>query len=174
MEGEHHGFSVSRRQSRQEIEAAASEEAAGAPEILNTRAVDVIHRVSNKLSGRDFLPTQTLDVPTQVDRLIQQATSLENLCQCYVGWYVVVHVIMISNDTYQKFIVLSFQVCILVNVKFSIAWAQTVVFARTCFEAFAFFYYYYFWLWSPIPFVYIKQSIYTLCLLCEHFNMESY
>jgi serine/threonine-protein kinase mTOR len=80
MEGEHHGFSVSRRQSRQ---------AAGAPEILNTRAVDVIHRVSNKLSGRDFLPTQTLDVPTQVDRLIQQATSLENLCQCYVGWYVV-------------------------------------------------------------------------------------
>jgi len=95
MEGEHHGFSVSRRQSRQEIEAAASEEAAGAPEILNTRAVDVIHRVSNKLSGRDFLPTQTLDVPTQVDRLIQQATSLENLCQCYVGWYVVVYAIMI-------------------------------------------------------------------------------
>jgi FKBP12-rapamycin complex-associated protein len=95
MEGEHHGFSVSRRQSRQEIEAAASEEAAGAPEILNTRAVDVIHRVSNKLSGRDFLPTQTLDVPTQVDRLIQQATSLENLCQCYVGWYVVAYAMLL-------------------------------------------------------------------------------
>ncbi|CAO3668466.1 unnamed protein product [Umbelopsis vinacea] len=86
MEGEHRNFSVSRRQSRQELDAAASEEAAGAPEVLNTRAVDVIHRVSNKLSGKDFLPTQTLDVPTQVDKLIKQATSLENLCQCYVGW----------------------------------------------------------------------------------------
>jgi FKBP12-rapamycin complex-associated protein len=56
------------------------------PEMLNTRAVAVVTRVSNKLTGRDFNPRVTLDVPTQVDKLIQQATSLENLCQCYVGW----------------------------------------------------------------------------------------
>jgi FKBP12-rapamycin complex-associated protein len=54
--------------------------------MLNTRAVAVVTRVSNKLTGRDFNPRVTLDVPTQVDKLIQQATSLENLCQCYVGW----------------------------------------------------------------------------------------
>ena len=56
--------------------------------MLNTRAVAVVNRVSNKLTGRDFNPRDTLDVPTQVDKLIQQATSLENLCQCYIGWYV--------------------------------------------------------------------------------------
>jgi phosphatidylinositol kinase/protein kinase (PI-3 family) len=58
------------------------------PELLNSRAVAVVNRVSNKLTGRDFNPRVTLDVPTQVEKLIQQATSLENLCQCYVGWYV--------------------------------------------------------------------------------------
>ncbi|KAJ3362692.1 phosphatidylinositol kinase- protein kinase tor1 [Allomyces javanicus] len=56
------------------------------PEALNARAVQVVHRVSNKLTGRDFKPNQVLDVPQQVDKLIQQATSLENLCLCYVGW----------------------------------------------------------------------------------------
>ena len=29
-------------------------------------------------------------MPSQVDRLIGQAMSVENLCQCYVGWYVAV------------------------------------------------------------------------------------
>jgi len=38
-------------------------------------------------TGRDFKPNEVLDVPDQVERLIQQATSIENLCQCYVGWY---------------------------------------------------------------------------------------
>ncbi|KNE54071.1 hypothetical protein AMAG_17616 [Allomyces macrogynus ATCC 38327] len=56
------------------------------PEALNARAVQVVHRVSNKLTGRDFKPNQVLDVPQQVDKLIQQATSLENLCLCYIGW----------------------------------------------------------------------------------------
>ncbi|KAI9143717.1 armadillo-type protein [Paraphysoderma sedebokerense] len=56
------------------------------PEALNSRAVNVINRVSNKLTGRDFKPNSVLDVPQQVDRLILQATSLENLCQCYIGW----------------------------------------------------------------------------------------
>lgn len=56
------------------------------PEALNARAVAVIQRVQNKLTGRDFRPNQVLDVPLQVQRLIVQATSLENLCQCYIGW----------------------------------------------------------------------------------------
>jgi FKBP12-rapamycin complex-associated protein len=56
------------------------------PEILNTRAVSVIERVSNKLTGRDFDPNEVLDTSTQVNNLIEQAVSLENLCQCFVGW----------------------------------------------------------------------------------------
>ncbi|KAG1057434.1 hypothetical protein G6F43_000742 [Rhizopus delemar] len=81
----HRNFSVSRRLNRIEVEAVANENTQG-PELLNSRAVAVVNRVSNKLTGRDFNPRVTLDVPTQVDRLILQATSLENLCQCYVGW----------------------------------------------------------------------------------------
>jgi FKBP12-rapamycin complex-associated protein len=49
------------------------------------RAVHVINRVSKKLTGRDF-GNKTLDIPEQVQRLINQATSHENLCQCYIGW----------------------------------------------------------------------------------------
>ncbi|KAI9225912.1 MAG: phosphatidylinositol kinase Tor2 [Piptocephalis tieghemiana] len=52
----------------------------------NQRAVQVITRVSNKLTGRDFKPNVTLDVPAQVDKLILEARSIENLCQCYIGW----------------------------------------------------------------------------------------
>ena len=54
-------------------------------EALNERAVAVIARVQAKLSGRDF-PGETLTVPEQVERLVQQATSHENLSQCYIGW----------------------------------------------------------------------------------------
>eukprot|EP01105_Mastigella_eilhardi_P021948 TRINITY_DN5365_c0_g1_i1.p1 TRINITY_DN5365_c0_g1~~TRINITY_DN5365_c0_g1_i1.p1 ORF type:complete len:2426 (-),score=601.66 TRINITY_DN5365_c0_g1_i1:7080-14204(-) len=53
-------------------------------EVTNQRAVSVIKRVSQKLTGRDF--GEVLDVPSQVDKLIKQATSHENLCQCYIGW----------------------------------------------------------------------------------------
>jgi len=38
------------------------------------------------LLGRDFKPN-VLTVEEQVDKLILQATSLENLCQCFSGWY---------------------------------------------------------------------------------------
>ncbi|KAG0181763.1 phosphatidylinositol kinase- protein kinase tor1 [Apophysomyces sp. BC1034] len=81
----HRNFSVSRRVNRIEVEAVANENPQG-PEVLNTRAVAVVNRVSNKLTGRDFNPRVTLDVPTQVEKLIDQAMSLENLCQCYIGW----------------------------------------------------------------------------------------
>lgn len=55
-------------------------------EIQNARAVEVLDRVSQKLTGRDFKPGEELDVLTQVDKLIVEATKLENLCQHYIGW----------------------------------------------------------------------------------------
>ena len=73
-------------------------------EVRNERALSVYNRVQNKLTGlssivfcliwltkdkpgRDFNPDVALDVPSQVSKLISQATSLENLCQCFSGWY---------------------------------------------------------------------------------------
>jgi FKBP12-rapamycin complex-associated protein len=54
---------------------------------LNERAITIIDRISNKLTGKDFSPRQTLDVQQQVQRLIKQATDVENLAQAYIGWY---------------------------------------------------------------------------------------
>mgnify|MGYP002841614635 CR=1 FL=1 len=54
------------------------------PEALNERAVRVIRRVHNKLTGREF--GEELTVAQQVQCLIEQATSHQNLCQCFVGW----------------------------------------------------------------------------------------
>ncbi|KAL9117635.1 MAG: hypothetical protein Q9187_005823 [Circinaria calcarea] len=55
-------------------------------EIQNARAVQVLARVKEKLTGRDFRPDNELDVEQQVAKLIGQATSVENLCQHYIGW----------------------------------------------------------------------------------------
>lgn len=59
-------------------------------EALNERAVVVMKRMSDKLTGRDFLPEghagESDSAQRQVRRLIQQATSHENLCQSYIGW----------------------------------------------------------------------------------------
>lgn len=82
-----------------------------ANEVLNERAVVVMARMSNKLTGRDFsscssVPASSmqhavdhstligdsrevehgLSVKLQVQKLIVQASSHENLCQNYVGW----------------------------------------------------------------------------------------
>ncbi|XP_014662370.1 PREDICTED: serine/threonine-protein kinase mTOR-like [Priapulus caudatus] len=56
------------------------------PEELNKKALSIINRVRDKLTGRDFTSEQAVDVQTQVELLIRQATSHENLCQCYIGW----------------------------------------------------------------------------------------
>ncbi|KAJ8676220.1 hypothetical protein QAD02_012006 [Eretmocerus hayati] len=56
------------------------------PEALNKKALQIINRVRDKLTGRDFSHEETLTVQRQVDLLIQQATNNENLCQCYIGW----------------------------------------------------------------------------------------
>lgn len=83
-----------------------------ANEVLNERAVVVMSRMSNKLTGRDFSTGSSvstnsaqhavdhnslisgdsrevdhgLSVKLQVQKLIIQARSHENLCQNYVGW----------------------------------------------------------------------------------------
>lgn len=55
-------------------------------EELNQRALEVIDRIKLKLSGRDFKQSEVLPVPQQVNNLILQARSTQNLCACYVGW----------------------------------------------------------------------------------------
>jgi hypothetical protein len=57
---------------------------------LIEKAVVVIRRVMDKLTGLDFADStghaHALDVPDQVDRLIREATSNENLSQSFFGW----------------------------------------------------------------------------------------
>merc|ERR1712098_803836 len=56
------------------------------PEALNKKALDIVQRVRDKLTGKDFNTEDSLEVCEQVELLINQATSHENLCQCYIGW----------------------------------------------------------------------------------------
>lgn len=56
------------------------------PEASSKKSVSIINRVRDKLTGNDFNVDETLTIVKQVDLLIQQATSNENLCQCYIGW----------------------------------------------------------------------------------------
>lgn len=58
------------------------------PEALNKKALAIITRVREKLTGHDFEKTQGVPMEKQVELLIKQATSNENLCQCYIGWFV--------------------------------------------------------------------------------------
>lgn len=55
-------------------------------EALNAKAISVIQRVSDKLSGQDFAGRGTLDESAQVDLLFQQATSTENLATAFLGF----------------------------------------------------------------------------------------
>lgn len=55
-------------------------------ETQNERAVQVLNRVKEKLTGRDFRPEEELTYILQVDKLLIEATKLENLCQHYIGW----------------------------------------------------------------------------------------
>jgi FKBP12-rapamycin complex-associated protein len=56
--------------------------------VQNARALAVLSRVKEKLTGRDFGAAAggELGIVAQVDRLIKEATNLENLCQHYIGW----------------------------------------------------------------------------------------
>jgi FKBP12-rapamycin complex-associated protein len=57
---------------------------------LTEKAVVVIRRVMDKLTGLDFADStgqqHALEVSDQVDRLIREATSNENLSQSFFGW----------------------------------------------------------------------------------------
>jgi FKBP12-rapamycin complex-associated protein len=52
----------------------------------------VMRRMTDKLMGRDHIlegssaAAECDSVPAQVQRLIAQAISHENLCQSYIGW----------------------------------------------------------------------------------------
>lgn len=59
---------------------------ADAAESQNERAVQVLNRVKEKLTGHDFKPDEELTYTLQVDKLLIEATKLENLCQHYIGW----------------------------------------------------------------------------------------
>ena len=55
-------------------------------EELNRIAKIVLERIEHKLSGTDFSPDIIFDVKYQVQRLINEAVSYENLAQSYLGW----------------------------------------------------------------------------------------
>ena len=55
-------------------------------EELNEIARIVLDRIQDKLSGTDFNPDIIYDIKSQIDKLIQLATSNENLAQSYLGW----------------------------------------------------------------------------------------
>lgn len=81
-----------RRETRERDLLTAYGQLGDANEVLNERAVAVMKRMSDKLTGRDFLQDGlpgSLDsdsIQSQVQRLITQACSHENLCQSYIGW----------------------------------------------------------------------------------------
>lgn len=55
-------------------------------DLLNKKAIEVIDRVFEKLTGNDFTDSKELSIPDQVDRLIKEARSIKNLSQSYIGW----------------------------------------------------------------------------------------
>ncbi|PWN54196.1 putative TOR1-1-phosphatidylinositol 3-kinase [Violaceomyces palustris] len=76
--------------SEQKAPDASENEASGhfisqAGDVRNQRALEVVRRIQNKLNGRDFNPQITLSIPDQIERLVQDATSKENLCVAFIG-----------------------------------------------------------------------------------------
>ncbi|ORX73348.1 ARM repeat-containing protein [Linderina pennispora] len=55
-------------------------------QVGNPKAKAIVNRISSKLLGTDFDPNVQLTVAAQIDKLIQQATSSENLAVLYPGW----------------------------------------------------------------------------------------
>ncbi|OXG23734.1 FKBP12-rapamycin complex-associated protein [Cryptococcus neoformans Ze90-1] len=55
-------------------------------EVKNDKGLQVIERVRRKLTGRDFKPDVVLDVKSQVEKLVVEATKTENLCVAFLGW----------------------------------------------------------------------------------------
>jgi len=58
----------------------------GIAQARNSFAVSVIRRIKSKLEGKDFDLNTKMSVSEQVDKIIQQATDIDNLCVMYEGW----------------------------------------------------------------------------------------
>ncbi|XWS40368.1 hypothetical protein CRYUN_Cryun18bG0135200 [Craigia yunnanensis] len=52
----------------------------------NAYAMSVLRRVEMKLDGRDISERREISIAEQVDYLLKQATSVDNLCSMYEGW----------------------------------------------------------------------------------------
>ncbi|KAJ8330853.1 phosphatidylinositol kinase- protein kinase tor1 [Batrachochytrium dendrobatidis] len=75
-----------RKLNRMDLETGSQDDQDINTEVANAKAMAIIQRVSSKLTGTDFKTLDALNVSDQVDRLIDQATSLENLSECFIGW----------------------------------------------------------------------------------------
>ena len=88
------------------------------PEAVTRKAISIVHRVRDKLTGKDFIKADEFtgaDVSEQVQQLIIQATAHENLCQCYIGWYVYVCGVCVCVFVYDMCVVCVFvyDMCVL-------------------------------------------------------------
>ncbi|PRQ23388.1 putative non-specific serine/threonine protein kinase [Rosa chinensis] len=52
----------------------------------NPYAMSILRRVELKLDGRDISDNREISISEQVDYLLKQATSVDNLCNMYEGW----------------------------------------------------------------------------------------
>uniref|UniRef100_K4AP70 FATC domain-containing protein n=3 Tax=Setaria TaxID=4554 RepID=K4AP70_SETIT len=52
----------------------------------NPFALSILKQVEHKLHGKDIDGTRSLNISEQVDYLLKQATSIDNLCNMYEGW----------------------------------------------------------------------------------------
>ncbi|XVE67428.1 hypothetical protein DITRI_Ditri08aG0160200 [Diplodiscus trichospermus] len=52
----------------------------------NAYAMSVLRRVEMKLDGQDIMERREISIAEQVDYLLKQATSVDNLCSMYEGW----------------------------------------------------------------------------------------
>ena len=83
------GVSPKRKETgrEKELQYVFADEAREKPqEILNQKALAVLDRLKKKLAGKDFKETESLSIVEQVNKLIKQATSHENISQAYLGW----------------------------------------------------------------------------------------
>ncbi|XP_057963612.1 uncharacterized protein LOC131154843 [Malania oleifera] len=52
----------------------------------NAYAISVLRRIEMKLDGHDIADNREISIAEQVDYLLKQATSVDNLCNMYEGW----------------------------------------------------------------------------------------
>ncbi|KAJ0981745.1 hypothetical protein J5N97_010000 [Dioscorea zingiberensis] len=53
---------------------------------MNTYALSVLRQIELKLEGRENDEFRSMTISEQVDHLLRQATSIDNLCNMYEGW----------------------------------------------------------------------------------------